>query len=488
VRKRITFAGADPRARLIASFVANALLAIIVAALLMTVTVLLSPWLTDEQLPVAYLVVMVLLALLIVPIRRQVRTFINHLTYRDWQNGEELLRDMNGALSRTLEPEALHTLIVDDLAQRLLLTSATLWMLQPPEERVFVPLGTEQSPDATLLANGASANRVRQAQSYLLLDPATDADWAKPFQAQGITLIIPMLIGQQLVGFLGCGAPLQGRTYPPRVVKLLITLAPAIASALQNTRAYATIAQLNQQLRTLDQLKAEFIEHVGHELRTPLTFLSLTSQILTSNGTLTPLLANALESGVLRLQSLIERVLLFEHNTASTFPKQHGKGIAVDELLDELLDDYQLAGQIKGLQLVAEAPPGLLVWGNRAQVRRALSEVLDNAIRYSKRGQIRLTASYQDGLAYISITDQGPGIPADERDQLFSPFFRGRLTRALSETPGTGLGLSIAQRDIEAQGGRIWLEQSSPHGSTICVALPATGQSESQGLSRAVGG
>ena len=71
-------------------------------------------------------------------------------------------------------------------------------------------------------------------------------------------------------------------------------LAPAIASALENARAYATIAQLNEELRALDQLKDEFIENVGHELRTPLTSLSLTIQILTTQREMTPALAQVI--------------------------------------------------------------------------------------------------------------------------------------------------------------------------------------------------
>src|SRR5262249_62018763 len=76
-----------------------------------------------------------------------------------------------------------------------------------------------------------------------------------------------------------------------------------------------------------------------------------------------------------------------------------------------------------------------------------------------------------DGLAVVSISDEGPGIPDDERERVFQTFYRGSGTRALSATPGAGLGLSIARRGVEALGGRIWLGHSGPDGSTICVAL-----------------
>ncbi len=358
-------------------------------------------------------------------------------------------------------------------------------MLQPPDDLTFVALGSPaQSSEATLLANGASVGRVRYAQGYLTIPSQADIDWAAPFQARAIRLVIPMYVGERLVGFYGCGPPQQRRDYPPRVIDVLLTLAPAIASALENTRAYAMIAQLNQQMRALDQLKDEFIENVAHELRTPLTCLSLTSQLLLSDRELMPALAQVMRNGVTRLEVLVDRVLLFDEHASSALEAQgSGSGsIEIEPLLHTIVADYALAAQIKGLRLMVEVQAGLSAWGSSARLRRALHEILDNAVRYSAAGQVTLAATRQDGLVRVSIADEGPGIPYEERDRLFAAFFRGRHTRALAETPGAGLGLSIAQRDIEALGGRVWLEHSDPHGSMICVAVPAVDAFDDESL------
>jgi signal transduction histidine kinase len=111
--------------------------------------------------------------------------------------------------------------------------------------------------------------------------------------------------------------------------------------------------------------------------------------------------------------------------------------------------------------------------GHGASLRRALHELVDNAVRYGEAGTVTLAAAVNDGLVIVSITDQGPGIPHHERERVFETFYRGSGTRALSATPGTGLGLSIARRDIEVLEGRIWLEHSDSSGSTMCVALRA---------------
>jgi signal transduction histidine kinase len=484
VRERITFAGADPRARFIAMLLANGLLVLVVVLTYFGLSLLLSPFFSRRDAPMAYLLATVTIALAIVPMRRRVRALINHLVYSGWQSGEELLRDIGGALSRTIDPDALRPLLVDDLPQRLLLHSATLWMLQPPDDLAFVALGcSPHAAGAMLLANGASVGQVRYTAGYLTIPSQEDVDWAAPFRARDVRLVIPMYVGDRLVGFYGCGPPQQRATYPPRVLEVLLMLAPAIASALENARAYATIAQLNQQLRALDQLKDEFIENVGHELRTPLTSLSLTIQILMSQRELTPGLAQVMCNGVVRLEALVDRVLSFDEHTSHTLAAQGtGSGsIEIAPLLHEIAADYQLAAQIKGLRLAVHAPAGLAAWGRSARLHRALHEILDNAIRYSAAGQVTLSATLQDGLVRVSISDEGPGIPHEERDRLFAAFFRGRQTRALAETPGAGLGLSIAQRDIEALGGRIWLEHSDSHGSVLCVAVPAVTDFDGRG-------
>jgi signal transduction histidine kinase len=367
-------------------------------------------------------------------------------------------------------------------------------MLQPPDDLAFVALGCPpRALGVTLLANGASVGQVRYTASYLLI-PQKEVDWAAPFVACGVHLLIPMRVGERLVGFYGCGPQQQGRDYPPPVLDVLLTLAPAIATALENARAYVTIAQLNDQLRALDQLKDEFIENVGHELRTPLTSLSLTIQIFTSEREMAPPLAQVMRESVTRLEALVERVLTFDEHAGHSLVDQSADSGAIEiaPLLDEIIGEYRLAAQLKGLHFVLRAPAGLAVGGSSARLRRALHEVVDNAVRYSAAGQVTLVATLQDGLVRVSVADEGPGIPHEERDRLFAAFFRGRGARALAETPGAGLGLSIARRDVEALGGRIWLEHSDPRGSVICVAIPvvkAVGDSDANGyaVERAVG-
>ncbi|KPV53118.1 hypothetical protein SE17_11470 [Kouleothrix aurantiaca] len=218
-----------------------------------------------------------------------------------------------------------------------------------------------------------------------------------------------------------------------------------------------------------------FAANASHELRTPLTTLSLAIQLYDRQASMTPALADITRTGIAQLQALVDRVLAFDLGLAPPAAEQSPPIMPVRllPLLEEIIESYQPIASAKGVYFDMHVPPELTGVAHIPSLGRALHEVVDNAVRYSEGGRVTLAAQLHDGHALLSISDEGPGIPYEERDRLFEAFYRGSGARALSATPGTGLGLSIARRDIEALGGRIWLEESSPHGSTICVAIPA---------------
>ncbi|NWG18974.1 MAG: HAMP domain-containing histidine kinase [Chloroflexi bacterium] len=470
-----TLVGTDSRARLLGMVLVNVSTALLLAMLYLGCLVVL-PWFGMRDRATVHMVASVSLAVAVIPLRRRLVAISNRMLRLRWQDSEEILREFGAALSRTIEPEALRTLLVEDLPQRLRLRGATLWMLEPPDDRIFSAIGQDAHiPGATLLAQGASASKVRVCTEYVRIPALADAEWMAPFVSQGVHLVIPLRVSNRLVGIYGCGPPINRRDYPRHVTSLLVMLAPAVASALENARAYTEIARLNAQLHALDKLKDEFIEHVGHELRTPVTSLSLALQLLTRQPELVRELSQVVHSSIAQLEVLADRVLLLDHylEDPAAGLRRASASIELLPLLEEIADAFAPMAHAKGLHLRIQSPEGLAAWGEAATLRRALHEVIDNAIRYSDAGTVTLAAQVRDGLAVITVEDQGPGIPADERDLLFNAFYRGRRTRALAEKPGAGLGLSLARRDIEALGGQIWLERTSFEGSAMCVALPA---------------
>ncbi len=487
-----TFVGVDRRARLMGKSLTIGTLVLLLSVLYLSLIELLAPRFDMSGPPVGHMLATVLIAILVVPLRNRLGIAINRLLRHEWQSSQDLLREFGIALSRTLDPIGLHGILTVELARRLRLQSATIWMLEPPHDHVFVTLSpARDTPSAALLADGATARQIATTPYYLMATDLPSADLA-PFMARQVRLIIPLRVGDRLIGMYGCGAPQSGSLYSERTIDVLLRLAPAAASALENARAYSTIARLNHELRTLDQLKDEFIQSVGHELRTPLTSLSLAVQLLARQPNMPPPLAQVTRTSVAQLQALVDRVLEFDLQIS---PPAKGRHISIAPvelapLLEEIVSWYAPIAAAKGVRFLMHVPSGLAAWGHTDSLRRALHEVVDNAVRYGDSGTVTLATALNDGLAVVSITDEGPGIPHHERERVFETFYRGSSTRALAATPGAGLGLSIARRDIEALGGRIWLEHSDASGSTMCVALraaPALRTPELHEQERAVG-
>jgi len=475
VHGRTTLVGVDWRARLIGKGLTIGTLVLLLSGLYIILLAALAPRLDVPGMPFGHTLAAVLIATLVVPVRNRLGLVFNRLMYRDWQTTQALLRDVGAALGRTISLDRIHAILVDDLPQRLRLQGATLWMLEPPHDQVFVMVGRDDARlDRRLLVNGAIARRLSAEPNYLLL-PAegVDTEWL-PLSEQGVRLALPLHVGNQLIGIYGCAAPVNGRLYPERVINVLLMLAPAVASALENARAYSKIARLNRELRELDQMKAEFIQSVGHELRTPLTTLSLAIQLLDRQAGMPQSLASITRTGVAQIQALVDRVLAFDLGLDPPTDIQPPLlPIRLAPLLEEIVEAYLPIAAAKGVRFGLHIGAELAVMAYIPSLCRALHEVVDNAVRYSEGGTVTLAAQPHDGHVLLSIADEGPGIPQEEHDRLFEAFYRGSGTRALSGTPGTGLGLSIARRDIEAFGGQIWLEDSGPSGSTICVAIPA---------------
>jgi signal transduction histidine kinase len=117
--------------------------------------------------------------------------------------------------------------------------------------------------------------------------------------------------------------------------------------------------------------------------------------------------------------------------------------------------------------------PGSVARVDRTKMEQVLDNLITNAIKFSPAGaQVTVRLYQDDGAAVIAVCDEGPGIPAEERDKLFRPFYRAGTQGAAGE-PGTGLGLAIVRRIVEAHGGRVWVESEINKGSTFYVSVPS---------------
>jgi two-component system sensor histidine kinase CpxA len=126
-----------------------------------------------------------------------------------------------------------------------------------------------------------------------------------------------------------------------------------------------------------------------------------------------------------------------------------------------------------GTAIALEADPGLAVAANDGLLLRALSNLLRNAVRYAGAGgPIEVTARLENGQVVLAVADRGPGLPPEELENVFAPFYRPEASRT-RETGGAGLGLAIVRTCVEACGGTVRCRNREPHGLAVEIRLNA---------------
>jgi signal transduction histidine kinase len=240
------------------------------------------------------------------------------------------------------------------------------------------------------------------------------------------------------------------------------------------------LAQSNDQLRVLDNAKSEFISIASHQLRTPLTaikgFISLLLE--GSYGEVPEKHAEVLNKIYIsneRLINLVEDLLNISRIESGRMEFAFGQW-DLDKMCKEVLDTFGLRAKDHNLYLQYVPPetplPELTIDG--LKVREVISNLVDNAIKYTLDGHGGVTLKLQQvrDNARITVSDTGIGIPPTEIPYLFAKFSRGKDVSRLN-TGGTGLGLYVGRNMVESNGGKIWAESDGAGlGSRFIVEIP----------------
>jgi signal transduction histidine kinase len=215
----------------------------------------------------------------------------------------------------------------------------------------------------------------------------------------------------------------------------------------------------------------QFAQLASHDLKTPLaTVANLCDEALDEFGTQMPEgardLVEAARQRTFRMSRMIDELLAF---SASPEGVESNSEISSQEALTEALDRLRPTMQEKEVKLtVSDNLPEVL--GNKVRLREAFYNLLSNAIKFldKRPGRIGVTAELRGNDCVFCISDNGPGIPADELERIFVPF---RRLSVHHNVPGSGLGLYFTKNMIEHQAGRVWVESQPGQGSRFYVLL-----------------
>jgi heavy metal sensor kinase len=238
-----------------------------------------------------------------------------------------------------------------------------------------------------------------------------------------------------------------------------------------------TLARLES---SFDQLR-RFTADASHELRTPLAVIRGIGETgLQRERTASDYkeaIGSMLEE-VDRLTTLVDTLLRLSHGDAGTV-KLAKTAVDFGQLTRDVVSSLAILAEERGQRLDIEAASGLSVMADRLVLREAITNVVDNAIKYSPRDScINVRVDAHGKRVILSVTDSGPGIPAEYRDRIFDRFFRIDEARS-RELGGSGLGLAIARWAVAANGGQITVDASPNGGSVFRIVLPRSESAQS---------
>jgi signal transduction histidine kinase len=234
----------------------------------------------------------------------------------------------------------------------------------------------------------------------------------------------------------------------------------------------------NEKLRQLDNAKSEFISIASHQLRTPLTSIKgyVSLMLEGSYGAVpTPIMdtLNKVFVSNERLINLVENLLNISRIEAGRMQYRFEE-VGMEKILTERYDTFTLVAKNKNLELTLDLPaqPLPLLSIDTQKMQEALSNLIDNAIKYTEKGGVTVGAKDMGTVVTVTVQDTGIGIPTSEIPYLFAKFSRGKDVRRLHAN-GTGLGLYVVKNIIEAHNGRIWIEsEGEGQGTRFIIELP----------------
>jgi signal transduction histidine kinase len=222
----------------------------------------------------------------------------------------------------------------------------------------------------------------------------------------------------------------------------------------------------------LGRLRDDFVSGVSHELRTPLAQIRLLAELLRMGKVPTEDKDRSLriiDQEARRLSFLVDSILSFT-------PAQSGQlspvSTDVAAEIEEIVSAFAPLAQAHSVHLTTRLEPSLVAEVDRGALRQVLLNLLDNAVRYGPAGQnVTITTASAGDEWTMEVADEGPGIPADERERIFAPYYRMKRD-AGGPVGGTGIGLAVVRRLVTEHGGEVQVAAADGAGARFVVTLP----------------
>jgi two-component system sensor histidine kinase CpxA len=249
-------------------------------------------------------------------------------------------------------------------------------------------------------------------------------------------------------------------------------VAPAFGNRRDELAALATdFDQMAEQIETLVNGQRRLLGDISHELRSPLARLNVALELARQRaGAEAATALQRIEREAEMLNEMIGQLLALTRLETHTDAVEKSSFDLV-QLVREIVDDAEYEARNRNRSVQFDSPESCNILGNEQLLRRAIENVVRNAVQYTAEGtaiEVKLECGEQ---AVITVRDHGPGVPAETLDKLFRPFYRVDEARDRN-SGGTGLGLAIAERAVRLHGGTVEAANLSTAGLLVTITLP----------------
>jgi signal transduction histidine kinase len=293
---------------------------------------------------------------------------------------------------------------------------------------------------------------------------------------------MPMLKEGKLLGAITIHRR-EVQPFNEREIDALTAFANQAVIALENARLFEQLqvrsrdlAEKGEQLEIANRHKSQFLANVNHELRTPVSAIIGYARLVlrATEGQVSQLQRENLQDllrNAERLLNQIDSLLEFSKIEAGKIDV-HVEQVKVNDVIEGAISTIEPTLNGAHVQIIREIGADLPVLNtDREKLGQVLLNLLDNAVKFTDRGQIKIVASRQNGSLKLIVSDTGIGIPKEELHKIFEEFQRGDSS-GIKNYRGTGLGLAIVKKFVNLLGGEVAVESEVGKGSIFTVTLP----------------
>lgn len=437
-------------------------------------------------------------------LRDRYYVFANKYFFSSLYDDRELISELSDKLGSTLRIKRLYLYVITIL-KKAFHTRAMAFLIHKRGTKSFVisyRKGVERLTPKTFEVTRACVRLLSKSEHPIVISDLKKTDYVKHkkfidiMRGWKMEVVVPLSIRKRLVGLLLLSEKESRDPYNDTDLRVLDIISVQTALAINNSLSYERIKhfnielekeveeatqelrEANKKLKKLDAAKSEFVSIASHQLRTPLTVIKgyISMMLEGSFGRVPKKQKESLE----RVAESNERLIQLVENLLNISRIESGRLrfnfelVKMEDMVVSVVEELSSQAKKKGIKMVYDIPSKSLqaIMLDREKIRQVVMNLVDNAIKYTNEGEVKVQLQKIDDEIQFSVSDNGMGISDDDLPNLFTKFTRGTDT-PLIHTEGTGLGLYVARQMIEAHQGRIWAKSRGVgEGSAFCFTLP----------------